>query len=55
MEATSVQNGHPEPLELPLCEDTCVFGHGLGNVEGEDGLEESGFSAAAETRARLRA
>ena len=27
----------------------------LGHVEGEDGLEESGFSAAAETRARLTA
>lgn len=47
--------GHQEPFKLPLCEDTWVSGHSLGNVEGEDGLEESGFSAAAETRARLRA
>lgn len=48
-------DGHQEPLELPLCEATGVSGHGLGNVEGEDALEESGFSAAAATRDRLRA
>lgn len=48
-------DGPQEPLELPLCEETWVFGHGLGNVEGEDALEESGFSGAAATRDRLRA
>ena len=48
-------DGPQEPLELPLCKETWVFGHDLGNVEGEDALEESGFSGAAATRDRLRA